>query len=66
MSKYERIAIVLLGLSTIANGVTAVELARLARNGFDVELSDEEAEKIITAHEIAVEDMSDDDEEQGL
>lgn len=57
----EKVIVALLILSTIANGVTAVELVRMARNGFDVELTEVEAEELIEAQEQAVEDMSDED-----
>ena len=44
-------------LSTAANVVTAAMLVKLARTGFDVELTIEEAQKAIEAADAATEDI---------
>lgn len=54
----EKVIVALLVLSTAANVVTAVELIRLARNGFDVEITESEAAELIEAAEVAEEDMA--------
>lgn len=46
MSKYEKTVVGLLVAITLFSGVTAVEVARIARIGFEVELTPEEAEEI--------------------
>ena len=53
----EKVLVVLLILSTAANVVTAAMLVKLAKNGFDVELTIDEAQKAIEATEAAVEDI---------
>lgn len=53
----EKVLVVLLILSTAANVVTAAMLVKLARTGFDVELTVEEAQKAIEATEAALEDI---------
>ena len=55
----EKVLVVLLILSTAANVVTASMLVKLAKSGFEVELTIEEAEKAIEAAEAAMEDLSD-------
>ena len=47
MNKFEKIVVALLGAIAIAGTVTAVEVVRMARNGFNVTLDIEEAEKIV-------------------
>lgn len=54
----EKVLVVLLILSTAANVVTAAMLVKLARTGFDVELTIDEAQKAIEAAGAAFEDMS--------
>ena len=53
----EKVLVVLLILSTAANVVTAAMLVKVAREGFDVEITMDEAEKAIEAAEVAVEDI---------
>ena len=53
----EKVLVVLLILSTAANVVTASMLVKLARTGFDVELTIDEAQKAIDATEAALEDI---------
>ena len=57
----KKIAVALLGAIAIAGTVTAVEIVRMARNGFNVELSVEQAEKILSeaneAKDAAFKDM---------
>lgn len=62
MNKFEKIVVALLGAIAIAGTVTAVEVVRMARNGFNVTIDIEEAEKIVEqaneAKAAALEDMS--------
>ena len=56
----EKVLAVLLILSTAANVVTAAMLVKVAREGFDVEITMDEAKKAIEAAEaaeVAVEDI---------
>lgn len=53
----EKVLVVLLILSTAANVVTAAMLVKLARAGFDVELTIDEAQKAIEAADAATEDI---------
>lgn len=66
MNKFEKVVVALLGAIAIAGTVTAVEVVRMARNGFNMELSVEQAEEILDeaneAKAAAFEDMS---EEEG-
>ena len=61
MNKFEKIVVALLGAIAIAGTVTAVEVVRMARNGFNVTIDIEEAEKIVEqaneAKAAALEDM---------
>lgn len=61
MNKFQKVVVALLGAIAIAGTVTAVEVVRMARNGFNVELSVEQAEEILSeaneAKEAAFEDM---------
>lgn len=62
MNKFEKIVVALLGAIAIAGTVTAVEVVRMARNGFNVTIDIEEAEKIVEqaneAKAAALEDMT--------
>jgi cell division protein FtsL len=62
MNKFEKIVVALLGAIAIAGTVTAVEVVRMARNGFNVTIDIEEAEKIVEqaneAKAAALEDMA--------
>ena len=62
MNKFEKIVVAWLGAIAIAGTVTAVEVVRMARNGFNVTIDIEEAEKIVEqaneAKAAALEDMS--------
>ena len=66
MNKFEKIVVALLGAIAIAGTVTAVEVVRMARNGFNVTLDIEEAEKIVEqaneAKAAVLEDMSEEGE----
>ena len=53
----EKVLVVLLILSTAANVVTAAMLVQLAKNGYEVELTVDEAKKAIEAAEAAFEDI---------
>lgn len=53
----EKVLVVLLILSTAANVVTAAMLVKLAKNGYEVELTVDEAKQMIEAAEVAVEDI---------
>lgn len=53
----EKVLAVLLILSTAANVVTAAMLVSMAKEGFEVEITMDEAEKAIEAAEVAVEDI---------
>lgn len=61
MTKTEKIVVALLGAIAISGAVSAIEVVRMARNGFSVELSMEEAQAIVEeveeAKEVAMEDM---------
>ena len=57
MTKFEKIALVLLSLGTIASGWTAVEVTKLVERGAEVEISVEEAEQLIEAAQAAENDM---------
>ena len=63
MTKTEKIVVALLGAIAISGAVSAVEVVRMARNGFSVELSMEEAERIVEeveeAKAVAIKDMED-------
>lgn len=48
MNKFQKVVVALLGAIAIAGTVTAVEIVRMARNGFNVELSVEQAEEILS------------------
>lgn len=66
MNKFEKIVVALLGAIAIAGTVTAIEVVRMARNGFNVTIDIEEAEKIVEqaneAKAAALEDMSEEGE----
>lgn len=61
MNKFQKVVVALLGAIAIAGTVTAVEIVRMARNGFNVELSVEQAEEILSeaneAKDAAFKDM---------
>lgn len=61
MNKFQKVVVALLGAIAIAGTVTAVEIVRMARNGFNVELSMEQAEEILSeaneAKDAAFKDM---------
>ena len=62
MSKFEKSVMALLAAIAIEGAVTAYEIRQIARNGFEVELSDEEVEGIEAAMEQAFEDMNEEGE----
>jgi len=53
----EKVLVVLLILSTAANVVTAAMLVKLAKSGYEVELTVDEAKQMIEAAEVAFEDI---------
>lgn len=53
----EKAIVVLLILSTAANVVTAAMLVKLARAEFEVELTVDEAQKMMDAAEVAMDDI---------
>lgn len=55
--KMQVAALAALMVTAVSSTVTAVEVIRMARNGFEVELSDEEASEAISAKELAEQDM---------
>ena len=61
MNKFQKVVVALLGAIAIAGTVTAVEIVRMARNGFNVEISVEQAEEILSeaneAKDAAFKDM---------
>lgn len=61
MNTFEKIVVALLGVIAIEGALTAYEIRRIARDGFEVELSEEEVSEIEAevseAAEAAFEDM---------
>lgn len=61
MNTFEKIVVALLGVIAIEGALTAYEIRRIAREGFEVELSEEEVDEIEAevseAAEAAFEDM---------
>lgn len=61
MNKFEKVVVALLGAIAIAGTVTAVEVVRMARNGFNMEIDVEQAQEILDeaneAKAAALEDM---------
>lgn len=57
MSKYEKTVVALLSIIAISGTVTAVEVVRMAREGFEVELTEPEAQDVINAGAVAVPEM---------
>ena len=55
--KMQVAALAALMVTAVSSTVTAVEVIRMARNGFEVELSDEEASEAISEKELAEQDM---------
>ena len=55
--KMQVAALAALMVTAVSSTVTAVEVIRMARNGFEVELSEDEAEDAISAKELAEHDM---------
>ena len=47
MNKFEKIVVALLGAIAIAGTVTAVEVVRMARNGFNMTIDVEQAQEIL-------------------
>ena len=62
MTKFEKIATALLVVIAVEGAVTAYEMREIARNGFEIELSDADVEVIEGAMEAAFEDMNEDGE----
>ena len=62
MTKFEKIATALLVVIAVEGAVTAYEMREIARNGFEVELSDADVEVIEGAMEAAFEDMNEEGE----
>lgn len=55
--KMQVAALAALIVTAVSSKVTAVEVIRMARNGFEVELSEDEASEAISAKELADQDM---------
>lgn len=55
--KMQVAALAALMVTAVSSTVTAVEVIRMARNGFEVELSEDEASEAISAKELAEQDM---------
>lgn len=55
--KMQVAALAALIVTAVSSTVTAVEVIRMARNGFEVELSEDEASEAISAKELAEQDM---------
>jgi hypothetical protein len=55
--KMQVAALAALMVTAVSSTVTAVEVIRMARNGFEVELSEDEASEAISAKELAEHDM---------
>lgn len=55
--KMQVAALAALMVTAVSSTVTAVEVIRMARNGFEVELSEKEASEAISAKELAEQDM---------
>ena len=66
MNTFEKIVVALLGVIAIEGALTAYEIRRIAREGFEVELSEEEVSeieaKVNEAAEAAFEDMGEESE----
>ena len=62
MTKFEKIATALLVVIAVEGAVTAYEMREIARNGFEIELSDADVEVIEGAMEAAFEDMNEEGE----
>lgn len=66
MNTFEKIVVALLGVIAIEGALTAYEIRRIAREGFEVELSEEEVDEIEAevseAAEAAFEDMGEESE----
>ena len=63
MNKFEKISIALLSVLAIEGAICVSQIMRIARTGFNVELTIEEAEKLSEelsdARAVAVRDMND-------
>ncbi len=46
MSNFEKIVVALLGVIAIEGAITAYEIRQIAKNGFEVELTEEQAKAI--------------------
>lgn len=57
MNKFEKIATALLAVIAVEGAVTVAEIARIARNGFEIDITMDEAQEISAAAEAAYEDM---------
>lgn len=55
--KMQVAALAALMVTAVISTVTAVEVICMARNGFEVELSEDEASEAISAKELAEQDM---------
>lgn len=60
--KFEWVVVALLAITAIGSSVTAYEVVRMAKNGLNVELTTEEAEEVLSAKEVAENDMNDEKE----
>ena len=63
MNKFEKVATALLAVIAVEGAVTTAEIVRIARNGFSMEISMDEASEIEAAAEAAYDDMMDEEGE---
>lgn len=61
MNKFEKIATALLVTIAVEGAVTTAEIIRIARNGFEVQITREQAEEIEQAAMAAYGDMLEDE-----
>ena len=62
MNKFEKIALVFLGVGTLASGWTAYEVTKFVENGLEITIEEKEADKLIEAAQAAEKDMSEEGE----
>lgn len=62
MDKWQKVALAALIVSAVSSTVTAVQVCRMAKNCFEVELTEKEQAEVIEAMEAAQEDMIEEDE----
>lgn len=63
MDKWQKVALAALIVSAVSSTVTAVQVCRMAKNGFEVELTEKEQAEVIEAMEAAQDDMIEEGEQ---